>query len=154
MAKNIAGKRFFNLFFLFFSEFLTRFDYERNSGIKFFCRFLGLSHPVSAKNNTGKIFFNFLNFFAIFFAIFFPRWSMNRILDLNFYLSFSASFNPFWIEIMPELTSWIFWIFLLFFLEFSSSGWVWTEFGLKFFCFFFGLSHPVLAKKNARKRFF
>ena len=83
MAKNIAGKRFFNflIFFLFLLKFLARFGYERNSGIKFFSRFLGLSRPVLAIKNAGKRFFNFLNFFAIFFGIFLPESSMNGIRD-------------------------------------------------------------------------
>ena len=51
---------------------------------------------------------------------------------------------------MPESG---FWIFLLFFTEFSSPRRVWTEFETKIFSLFFGLSHPVLAKNNAGKRF-
>ena len=50
-------------------------------GIKFFSLFLGLSHPVLAKNIAGKRFSNFLNFFAIFFGIFLPGSSMNGIPD-------------------------------------------------------------------------
>ena len=43
---------------------------------------------------------------------------------------------------------------MLFFLEFSSLGWVGTEFGSKFFFFLFlSLSHPVCAKNNSRKKF-
>ena len=38
---------------------------------------------------------------------------------------------------MPELTSLIFYIFLLFFMKFSSSGWVGTEFGTKIFYLYF-----------------
>ena len=48
----------------------------------------------------------------------------------------------------------IFWIFLLFFSEFSCLGRVRTEFETKFFFLFFGLSHPVLVKINAKKGFF
>ena len=77
----ILPERGFLIFFKFFSEFLAQFDFEWNSGIKFFSRFLGLSHPVLTKNNVGKRFFNFFNFFAIFFAIFFPGWSANGIRD-------------------------------------------------------------------------
>ena len=102
LAKNNTGKRFFN-FSNFFRNFLARVEYERNSGVKFFSRFLGLSFRVLAKNNAGKKSFNFLNFFAIFFATFFTVWTMNGIRDYNFFLSFSASFNPFWIEIMLSL---------------------------------------------------
>ena len=128
-------------FFYFFRNFLARFEYERNSGQNFFSLFLGLSHPVLAKNNAGKRFFNFFNFFAIFFGIFLPESSINGIRDYNFFLSFSASLNPFWIEIMPELTFLIFWIFLLFFSELSCPGRVWTEFWTNFF---FSLSAYII----------
>ena len=80
LARNNAGKRFFN-FLLFFSFFLNRIKYERNSGIKFFFLFLGLSHPVLAKSNAGKRFFIILNFFAIFFRIFLTGSGMNGIQD-------------------------------------------------------------------------
>ena len=56
-------------------------EYERNSGLKFFPLFLRLSHPILAKNNAGKGFFNFLNFFAIIFGIFLPGSSVNGIRD-------------------------------------------------------------------------
>ena len=47
------------------------------------------------------------------------------------------------------------WILLLFFSEFSCPALVRTEFWSKFFFFhFFNLSRPVLAKKNAEKRFY
>ena len=64
----ISGKRFFNFFKFFcyfFRNFLPLVEYERNSGVKFFSRFLGLPHLLLAKNNVGKRFFNFSNFFAI-----------------------------------------------------------------------------------------
>ena len=90
----------------------------------------------------------------IFFGIFLPGSSINGIRNYNFFFSFSASFNPFWIEIMSELTFFIFWIFLQFFLEFSCPGRVWTEFGTKIFFLFLSLYRPGLAKNNAWKRFF
>ena len=37
--------------------------------------------------------------------------------------------------------------------EFSCSGRVWTEFRMKFFFLFFGLSDPIFARNNAGKRF-
>ena len=55
---------------------------------------------------------------------------------------------------MPGRGFSIFLIFLLFFSEFSCRGRLWTEFGVKFCFYFFGLSRPVLAKKNAEKRFY
>jgi len=71
----------FEFFCEFFRNFLAWVEYVRNSGLKFFSLFLGLSHPVLAKNNTGKWFFNFLNFFAISFGIFLPGSSMDGIRD-------------------------------------------------------------------------
>ena len=163
-----------NFFTIFFRNFLSWVEYERNFGVKFCFHFFGLSLPVLAKNNAGKRFYNFLNFFTIFFGIFFPGSSMNGILEWNFVFTFSAYPHRFWIKIMPGRGFKIFWIFLLFFSEFSFPGRVWTEFwseillffwnflarveykwnsGVKFCFHFFGLSPPVLDKNNARKRF-
>ena len=140
---------------LFFSEFScpgrvwTEF---RNKF--FFFLFFGLSHPVLAKNNAGKRIFNFLNFFAIFFGIFLPGSNMNGMWEEHFFLAFSAYLIPFCVKIMPARGFLIFWIFLLFFSEFSCQGQVWTEFGTKIFFLFLRLSHPLLAKNNSGKRFF
>ena len=95
--------------------------------------FYGVSHPILAKNNAKKGFFNFLNFFAIFIRIFFPRSSMNGIRNEIFFPSFSAYLIPFWQKIMPERGFLIFWIFLLIFSQFASPSRVWTEFGTKCF---------------------
>ena len=92
--KNNAGKEVFSFFCYFFRTFLARVEFERNTGLKFFSLFLGLSHPVFAKNNTKK---RFLNFF----------------------------------------------IFLLFFWEFSCMGRIWTEFGTKIFL---SLSRPISSR--------
>ena len=42
-----------------FRNFLARVEYKRNSRLKFFSRFLSLSHPVLAKTNAGERFFEF-----------------------------------------------------------------------------------------------
>ena len=80
---NIMLKRgfliFFDFFLYFIRNFLARVEYERNSGLKFFSLFPRLSHPILAKNNAGKSFFNFLNFLAIFFGISFHGSSMKGI---------------------------------------------------------------------------
>ena len=73
--------KIFEFFCYFFWNFLAGVAYERNSGLKFFSPFLGLSHPVLAKNNAGKRFFNFWNFFPIFFGIVLLGSSMNGIRD-------------------------------------------------------------------------
>ena len=68
------------LIFFYFLQFFLEFScsgWARTEfGTKIFFPFLGLSHPVLAKNNAGK---GFLNFFAIFFGIFLPGSSMNGI---------------------------------------------------------------------------
>ena len=94
---------------------LARVEFERNSEVKFSFLFLGLSHPVLAKNNAGKSFFNFLNFLAFFFRNFLARVEYERNSGINFFFfSFLPSPNPFWIEIMSELTFLIFLIFYYF----------------------------------------
>ena len=62
--------------------------YERKSGLKFFFLFFSLSHPVLAKNNAAKRFFNFLNFVSIFFGIFFHGNEYERNSGLNFFFLF------------------------------------------------------------------
>ena len=81
--KIMPGRGFiiFWIFLLFFWNILARVEYQRNSVVKFCFHFFDLSQPVLAKNNTGKRFYNFLNFFTIFFGIFFPGSSMNGILE-------------------------------------------------------------------------
>ena len=81
----------FWIFLQFFWNFLAWVGYELNSGLKFFSLFLGLSHPVLAKNNAGKRFLNFLNLFAIFFKIFFPRPSRNENREKK---NFFSLFRP------------------------------------------------------------
>ena len=71
----------FWFFLQFFRIFLTRVEYERNSVVKFCFHFFGLSHPVLARKNAGKRFYNFLNCFTIFFGIFLLVSSMNGILE-------------------------------------------------------------------------
>ena len=106
LAKNNAGKRFFNFWIflaiflefscsgwvrtefrtkIFFGIFLPRPSRNGNRGkiifSLFFSLFFTLSTPVLAKNNSGKRFFNFLIFFSIFFEIFLYGPSMNGIPD-------------------------------------------------------------------------
>ena len=69
----------FWIFCNFYWNFLAGVEYERNSGLKFFSPFLGLSNPVLARNNAGKRFFKFFEFFAIFFEIFLPGSSISGI---------------------------------------------------------------------------
>ena len=75
-------------------NFLPRVKYERNLGLKFFSLFLGLTHPNLVKNNVGKGFFSFLNFFAIFFGIFFLRPSMKEFGTKIFFSPFRPISSP------------------------------------------------------------
>ena len=68
--------------------------YERNSGLKFFFPFLGLSHPVLAKNNTGKRFFKFFEIFCNFFPNFLNRVDNERNSGLKFLSLFLGLSHP------------------------------------------------------------
>ena len=139
------GFLIFWFLFLFLSEFSCPGRVWTEFGTKFFSLFLGLSHPILAKNNAGKwfFFFNFLIFFSIFFKIFFPGSSLNGIRDINFFLSFSTYLISFWLKIMTERGFLICWIFLLFFSKFSCPGRLWKEFGTKIIFF---LSQPISSR--------
>ena len=76
---------------MFFRNFHPRVEYERNSGLKFFSLCLGVSHPVLAKNNTGKLFFNF---FAIFFRNFLPGVEYERNSGQKFGSPFLGLSHP------------------------------------------------------------
>ena len=122
LAKSNAGIRFFNFLpflLFFFSEFSSSSWVWTEFGNKFFFFFFGLSPPVLGKNNARKRFSNFSIFYSIFFGIFLPRSRMNGIRDKFFFLSFLAFLISFWLKIIPERGFLIFWIFLLFFSEFS-----------------------------------
>ena len=129
-------------FYYFFGNFIARVEYERNFGVKFYFLFFRLS-GVLAKNTVGKRFYNFLNFFAIFFEIFLHGPSKNGIVEQNFDLTFSAYLIPYCLKIMPERGFTIFWIFMLFFSEFSCTGRVWTEFWSKIL---FSLFRTILSR--------
>ena len=83
---------FWTFLLFFFRKFLARIDYLRNSEIKFFSLFLGLSHPVFAKNNARMRFFNFLIFFY-FFRNFLARVEYERNSGLKiFFLLLGLSY--------------------------------------------------------------
>ena len=93
--------------------------------------FLGLSHPVLAKNNTEKGFFNILNFFAIFFQNFLARVEFERNAGLKFIFLFIGLSHSFLARNNAGMR--FFEFFTILFLQFSSQGRLWTEFGAKFF---------------------
>ena len=61
---------------------------------------------------------------------------------------------PLWLKIMPGISFIIFEFFYNFFRNFLALVEYEPNSGLKFFSLFFGLSHPVLVKTNAEKRFY
>ena len=96
---------------------------------EFFCYFFWNFHPrAEFERNAG------LKFFFLFFGLSIPVLAKNNAGKRFF------SFLTF---------------FFLFFLEFSCTDRIGTEFGSNFYFFhIFGLSHPILAKNNAGKGFF
>ena len=97
LAKNNARKRFynfFNFFTIFFRNFISWVEYERNFGVKFRFHFFGLSLPVLAKNNAGKRFYNFLNFFTIFFRNFLSWVEYERNFGVKFCFNFFGLSPP------------------------------------------------------------
>ena len=127
-------------FWYFFGNFHARVEFERNLGLKFFSRFLGLSHPVLAKNSAEKGIFNFLNFFAIFFRNFIAWVECERNSWLKVFSRFLGLSHPVLARNNAGKRFLIFWIFLLFFSEFSYSGRARKEFTTKIF---FSLSRPI-----------
>ena len=138
-------KRDFIIFWillLFFSKFSCPGQVWTEFGTKiFFFLFFGQSHPVLAKTNAGKMYFNFLHFFTILFGISCPGQVRTEFGNKFCFFSFLSYLIPFWIKIMPERGILIFWFFYNIFSEFSCPGRVWTEFGSKiFFPLFYRIS--------------
>ena len=62
--------------------------------MKFCFHFFGLSHPVLAKNNAGKRFYDFSNFLTIFFSEFSSRVEYERISGVKFCFHFFGVSRP------------------------------------------------------------
>ena len=96
----------------------------------YFLAYLILSNPVLAKTNAGKLFFNFLNFFAVFFLQFSPPGRIWAEFGSKIILSLSRPISSYLIPLSLKITpESCFFNFLNFFSEFSPSGRVWEEFG-------------------------
>ena len=71
----------------------------------------------------------------LFFSEFYPPGRVWAEFGSKIFLSLSRHIESYiitiWLKIMTESCFLIFWIFLLFFLEFSPQGRVWAEFGTK-----------------------
>ena len=125
----------FLIFLLFYSEFSSprrvRTEFENKI---FFLLFFVLSHPVLAKNNTGKRFLNFFEFFCYFIQNFLPRAEYERNSRLNFFSRFLSLSHPVPNKNNARKRFFMFSnFFAIFFSEFSSPSRVWTEFGTKIF---------------------
>ena len=116
------------------------------SGIRVWNSFLFFSAcliPIWLKTMLKSCYVIF-SIFLLFFSEFAPpvlvwaEFGSKIILSLS--RPISPSLIPFWIKIMPESCFLIYWIFLLFFWEFSLPGRVWAEFRSKIL---FSLSRPV-----------
>ena len=89
----IMSERGFLIFLLFFLNFLVWVEYERNSGVKFFSLFLGLSHPVLAKNKVGKR-FSIFSIFLLFFWNFLVWVKYERNSGVKLFSLFLGLSNP------------------------------------------------------------
>ena len=92
-----------------------------------FCHVLIPFHPILASKEATTVFYNFLNFFAIFLEFSITLRVRAKQNDNFYFLSFSALSNLFWLEIMPY---WFYDNFLTCFvisLEFSITCRVGTE---------------------------
>ena len=142
LAKNNAIYRFFNFlifFFYFFRNFLAWVKYERNSGQNFFF-FFGFSASLKLfwiEIMPERGFLIFLLFFRNFLARVEYEWN-SRLKFFFLFLGLSQPVldtNNAGINFFKILN-----FFSILFLEFSSSGRVWMEFGIKIF---FSLSRPI-----------
>ena len=137
------GFLIFWIFLLFFSQFSSLAEFERNSGLNFVFLFYGLSHPVLAKNNAGKRFFNFLMFFFYFFWNFLARIEYERNSGLKCFSLFFGLSHPVSAKNNARKRFFNFFNFLAIFFAIFFSGRVWTEFGTKIF---FSLSRPISSR--------
>ena len=118
------------IFLQFFLEFsITGQEGTHRKDFFFlFSLFLGLSQPNLVRKDAMIVFSDFLNFFLLFFWNFLLRVGQIPIKTIFFYFfSFSPFSNLFWLEKKLCWCFQIFWIFLLFFLEFSITGRVLTR---------------------------
>ena len=121
LAKNVASKRFYNFFTIFFGIFLLKSSMNGIRDKNFVFTFSAYLIPFWLKIMPGRGFI-ICWIFLLFFWNFLPRVECERHSGLNFFFSFSAYLIPFWQKIMPGRGFINFSLFLLFFLEFSCPG--------------------------------
>ena len=92
---------FFEFFCYFFGIFyyaLGRNETERHDLLSLF---LGIFQTILALNEAIMVFFNFLNFLAIFFEFYIRRQVATERNDNFYFLPFTPSFNLWWLEMEP-----------------------------------------------------
>ena len=133
----------FKIFSHLFLNFLTWVGFER-MGRKFFLSpFFCLSSPVSSRNETYMMFFNFMNSFAFIFEFSNPGRVRTDWKKTFFVLYFSACLHPFHLEMKPGWCFLIFRIFSHFYLNFLTRV-GFERIGRKFFLF--SIFRPVLTR--------
>ena len=129
---------------IFFRNFLSGVEYERNSGLKFFSPFLGLSDPVLDKNNAGKRFFKFFEFFCYYFRNFLPGVQYQRNSGLKLFSSFPGLSHP---VLARNNVGKRFFNFFNFFTIFFGIFWPESSLnGIRKKFFFFSLSRPISSR--------
>ena len=110
-----------------------------------------MSHPVLAWKEAIMMFFNFLNFFAIFVEFRITGWVGMDQNEIFFSLIFSASPVPLWLEKKPY---WCFFNCFCYFsrIPYSVSGWNGSEREF-FFSLILSLSRLILAWNEATMMF-
>ena len=139
---------------LFFSEFACSGRVWTEFWTKIFFSLSAYIIPVLTKNNAANLFFNFLNFFAIFFRNFPPQVEYERNSGLNFFSLFPDLSHP---VLAKNNAGKRFFNFLNFFAIFfgiflpgSRMSRIWDY---NFFFPFLGLSNVILTRNKAKKRF-
>ena len=149
-----------------FRSFPTYFGlkWSSNGIFEFFCYFFGIFYYGSGTNGTEReflfslflcllqqilawnevimVFFNFLNFFAIFLKFSLTRRVGTERNDEFNFLTFSAFSNLFWLERKTYWYFLIFWIFLLYFSNFLLRVWLERN-GTIIFIFSLSLPFPT-----------
>ena len=95
------------IFLQFFGIFYSGSGWNLSDQLFLFSLFLGLSYPILAWKEAMMVFYNFLNFSAIFLKFSIPSRVENHRNDF-FFLSFSAVPIFFWLEKK------LWWFFLIF----------------------------------------
>ena len=92
---------FLNFFYYFFGIFFYELGRNETERQDLFSFFLDLFQPFLALNEAIMVFFNFLNFFAVFLEFSITRQVGTERNDNFYFLSFLAFSKQCWFEMMP-----------------------------------------------------